>query len=306
VLLGVLWLVNHNEKQIDRTASLEQLNYIEPGGDKAFLTLENGVKIALNDMGSGTIVNQSGIKITKTQDGQLIYEIVDADEGSEEISFNTIETPKGGQYQLILPDKSHVWLNAASSLRYPTRFNGKERRVELKGEAYFEIARNEDKPFKVETHNQVVEVLGTHFNINSYEDEPETRTTLVEGLVKVSKRFSNESTLLAPGEQTILSPGGLNKVQNANLDEATAWKNMLFQFENVEIDVLMRQISRWYDVAIEYEGAVPQVRLTGKIHRNTTDASKIFSILSYFNIKYRLERLSDASQRKKIVIINNL
>src|SRR5690606_32760385 len=108
-----------------------------------------------------------------------------------------------------------------------------------KGEAYFEIARNEDKPFKVETHNQVVEVLGTHFNINSYEDEPETRTTLVEGLVKVSNRFSNESTLLAPGEQTILSPGGLNKVQNANLDEATAWKNMLFQFENVEIDVLM-------------------------------------------------------------------
>lgn len=289
----------------DRPVDLKAQNShqdIKPGGDKAILTLANGAKISLGDVANGEIAKQAGIQITKTKDGQLIYKVLDASPVSdaEQLAFNTIETPRGGQYQIILPDQSHVWLNAASSLRYPTVFNNKERKVELKGEAYFEVTHNKDLPFKVVTSGQVVQVLGTHFNINSYSDEPSTKTTLVNGSVKVYGLSSNQSELLAPGEQSTLTKNGrLNKVAGVNIEEAIAWKNQLFYFDNSDVEAVMRQLSRWYDVKVEYEGKIPQVRLSGEMYRRT-NATKVLEILSYFNIKYRIENAGNKDQ--KIII----
>ena len=291
----------------DRPVNLKAQNSnspqdIRPGGDKAILTLSNGAKISLGEVANGEIAKQAGIQITKTGDGQLIYKVLEASSGSSsnQLTFNTIETPRGGQYQIILPDQSHVWLNAESSLRYPTTFSGNERKVELKGEAYFEVAHNKDLPFKVETSGQVVQVLGTHFNINSYSDEPSTKTTLINGSVKVYGLSSNESEFLAPGEQSSLTKyGRLDKVAGVNIQEAIAWKNKLFYFDNSNIEAVMRQLARWYDVKVEYEGKVPQVRLSGEMYRRT-NATKVLEILSYFNVKYRIENAGNKDQ--KIII----
>lgn len=275
---------------------------IKPGGDKAILTLSNGAKISLGDVANGEIAKQAGIQITKTKDGQLIYKVLGTSpvSGADLLTFNTVETPRGGQYQIILPDQSHVWLNAESSLRYPTVFNNQERKVELKGEAYFEVTHNKDLPFNVETNGQVVQVLGTHFNINSYSDEPSTKTTLISGLVKVYGLSSNESELLAPGEQSTLEKNGrLNKVAGVNIQEVIAWKNKLFYFDNSNIEAVMRQLSRWYDVKVEYEGKIPQLRLSGEMYRSTY-ATKVLDILSYFDIKYRIENAGKKDQ--KIII----
>ena len=288
-------------------AKQEAVQDIAPGGNKAILTLSDGQKIILADAEYGELANQSGIKITKAADGQLIYESIHP-EGSKKaphsakVAYNRIETPRGGQYEIILPDKSRVWLNSLSSLRYPTYFNGKERRVELTGEAYFEVAHNKSLPFKVETNNQIVEVLGTQFNINSYTEEPSTKTTLIEGSVKVFQSSSNQYETLAPGQQSILTKGDkLSKINKAQIAEAIAWKNKLFHFENSNIEVVMRQLSRWYDVEVEYEGKIPEVKLSGEIYRNT-NATKVLDILSFFNIKYRIEELPGGKTGKKIII----
>ena len=300
-----LWFLRHERQDELITKKKENTpDYIKPGEDKAVLTLANGTKISLGEVADGEIAKQAGIQISKTNDGQLIYKILDASPGSgvEQLTFNTIETPRGGQYQIILPDQSHVWLNAASSLRYPTAFINKERRVELKGEAYFEVAHDENLPFKVETNDQVVQVLGTHFNINSYADEPATKTTLLNGSVKVFGLSSKQAELLAPGEQSSLTKSGqLNKIAGVNVDEVIAWKNKLFYFDNSNVEVVMRQLSRWYDVEVEYEGKIPQVRLSGEIYRST-EAKKVLDILSYFNIRYKIESVGNSDGKKKIII----
>ncbi len=295
-----LWFFT-GERPVDLKAE-NTLQDITPGGDKAILTLSNGAKISLEDVANGEIAKQAGIQITKTKNGQLIYKVVDASpvSGTEQLVFNTIETPRGGQYQIILPDESRVWLNAESSLRYPTVFNNTERIVELKGEAYFEVTHNKHLPFKVETNGQRVQVLGTHFNINSYSDEPSTKTTLVNGSVKVYGLSANESELLAPGEQSILTKSGrLHKAAGVNIEEAIAWKNQLFYFDNSDIEAVVRQLSRWYDVKFEYEGKIPQVRLSGEMYRST-NATKVLEMLSYFNIKYRIKNAGTNDQ--KIII----
>jgi len=275
---------------------------IKPGGDRAILTLGNGIKIALDEAANGDIAKQAGIQITKTKDGQIIYKVLETSpvSGTNQPIFNTIETPRGGQYQLILPDESRVWLNAESSLRYPTVFNNRERSVELKGEAYFEVTHIKHLPFKVETNGQIVQVLGTHFNINSYSDEPSTKTTLINGSVKVFGLSANESELLAPGEQSTLTKNGrLNKVVGVNVQEATAWKNQLFYFDNSNIETVVRQLSRWYNVKFEYEGKIPQVKLSGEMYRST-NAAKVLEMLSYFNIQYRIANAGTKDQ--KIII----
>jgi ferric-dicitrate binding protein FerR (iron transport regulator) len=229
---------------------------IHPGGNKAILTLASGKKISLTDAGNGQIANQNGIKVTKAANGQLVYTITGrenlpgASSSNDLDAFNTIETPKGGQYQVVLPDGSKVWLNAYTSLKFPVSFNNqKERRVELSGEAYFEVAHNKDLPFRVVTARQTVEVLGTHFDVNAYSDDAVTKTTLLQGLVRITA--ASRSAILNPGQQAKLT--GTLDVSEVNTAEAIAWKNGYFNFDDEKLENIMRSVSRWYNVDVVFE-----------------------------------------------------
>ncbi len=279
----------NNQQQIAQN----QIHDIAPGGNKAILTLADGKKISLTDAKNGTLANQDVVNINKTQDGQLVYNISNHQNGNAQtITYNTIETPRGGQYHLTLADGTQVWLNAASSLRYPTTFTGKERKVELTGEAYFEVVHNAKSPFKVISNGQEVEDIGTHFNINAYTDEPATKTTLLEGAVRVSE--NNHSKILNPGQQATVSNHTLT-INTVDTEEAIAWKNGLFEFHNANIQAVMRQLSRWYDVDVSYAGGIPNREFSGKIHRNIT-ALKVSDILSYSDIHFKIEG-------KKIIVL---
>lgn len=248
---------------------------VAPGGNRALLTLADGTQLSLTDATDGELAQEAGVVITKTEDGQLAYTVIHSDRKNNEIpQFNSIETPRGGQYQINLPDGSRVWLNAASSLRYPTTFTGKERRVELRGEAYFEVAENMHMPFRVASNNQVVEVLGTHFNINAYPDEGAIKTTLLEGSVNV--QIGSHSAVLKPGQQALVEKS--IQVRDVDLEEAVAWKNGRTQFSNASIQNIMRMLSRWYDVEVDYKGEMIQTGFGGSVSRSK-NISEILKLL---------------------------
>ena len=275
-----LSLYFYNSKSPDK---LEQANVeladIDPAGNKAYLTLGNGKRIALTCASNGTIAEQANVKITKTADGQLVYVIAENNSGaSSKLEYNTIETPNGGRYEIALPDGTHVWMNAASSLKYPASFASlKERRVELQGEAYFQVAKDKQHPFIVKTAQQEVKVLGTHFNINSYADEPEVRTTLLEGSVNVSNLKSKNSKILKPGQQATVNGNDL-KVSGADVDQALSWKNGDFVFVGEDLKAVMRQVARWYDVEIEYQGNINSSGVVSTISR-TKKLSQVLKAL---------------------------
>jgi len=224
---------------------------VAPGKNKAILTLADGRKISLSDAMKGDVVKEAGFSITKTDDGQLVYNIAES-ENVNDNRLNTISTPSGGEWQIKLPDGSTVWLNAASSIEYALNIGtAKQRVVKLDGEAYFEVAKDAVHPFIVETDKQAVEVLGTHFNINSYKDEKVTRTTLLEGSVRVSHKNTNESEVLKPGEQSLVTISGMD-VKEVDVDEAIAWKKGYFMFNNEKQESILRKVARWYNVEIEY------------------------------------------------------
>lgn len=249
---------------------------LKPGGQRAVLKLADGSEITLDSASNGELAQQGKVKVIKLQDGRLSYDHQEMP--ATETVYNTIYTPKGGQYQLLLADGSKIWLNAASSLRYPVAFSGKERRVELKGEGYFEITHNADMPFHVAVNNTDVTVLGTHFNINAYTDEATMRTTLLEGKVKISGSPTDATVTLQPGQQAIGSANGNVKViNNVDVDEVMAWKNGLFYFQSADLAAILRQAARWYDVDIEFNTPVTQ-RFSGQISRNV-NASQLLSIL---------------------------
>ena len=252
-----------------------QVNDIKPGSNDAILTLSDGQKISLNDTQNGEISEQYGIKVVKAADGQLIYSLSDPEDLSHANSFNTIETPMGGQYQVNLPDGSKVWLNSASSLRYPIKFIGPNRNVEITGEAYFEVAKNTGMPFRVKVGEQVIEVLGTHFNVMAYPDEQSINTTLVEGSVKVSS--GRNSTVILPGQQSRVSQSEI-KVLDVDVNDFTAWKNGFFVFKNENIESMMRKISRWYNVEIIYKGDITHKSFGGIISRSR-NISEVLKIL---------------------------
>lgn len=256
------YFYNQNRNEKLAMAKLDEL----PSGNVAVLTLADGKRISLPDAKNGKLAEQTGVQIFKTAEGQLSYSGVDAGHSQKSIGFNTISTPKGGQYQVQLPDGTKVWLNAASSLSYPASFAAVDiREVKLKGEAYFEVAKVSGKPFQVKTDRQMVEVLGTHFNINSYEDEPLTRTTLLEGLVRVAALGKSE--MLKPGQQAVLQKGGI-AVLNVDAAATVAWKNGYFQFNDEELESLMRKVVRWYDVKVVYEDPeLKKVRFAGLTNR---------------------------------------
>lgn len=223
---------------------------IQPGSNKAILTLANGTKVRLADISNGKILQQGGSRVIKTTDGKLIYDAGSDVPANDALQYNTMETPKGGQYQLLLPDGTRVWLNAATSLKYPVSFAlSKERVVELNGEAYFEVAHDKAHPFRVVSNKQSVEVLGTHFNVNAYPDEPNTKTTLLEGSVKVTS--GNDKAILKPNQESDLTTNF--KISDVDAREAISWKNGDFRFDEEPLEIVMRQIARWYDVKVVFE-----------------------------------------------------
>ena len=266
---------------------------LPPGSNKAILTLADGSKVVLDDSKQGKIANQQNIIITKDKSGELVYQAAESAKPKElpqfeKVVMNMLATPRGGQYQIVLPDGTRVWLNSASSLKYPAAFVCNERRVELNGEAYFEVSKDPSKPFYVKTATQTVMVLGTHFNINSYTDEAATKTTLLEGSVKVTGNATGASAKLKPGEQAVNTINAIEVKENADIDEAVAWKNGKFLFRNTDLHTIMRQLSRWYDVDVEYQGNVVQKHYRGRISRNVP-VSEIFQILKTSGINFTID-----------------
>jgi ferric-dicitrate binding protein FerR (iron transport regulator) len=283
---GLYFYSNRVISEPEQFAEIDVRNDILPGYNKAILTLADGSKISLDDAANGLLASQGNIAITKTDNGQIVYEKNNVDKSkfmSNRSAINTIQTPKGGKYQIRLPDGSKVWLNSASTLSYPTTFAGNERKVQLKGEAYFEISPNKNVPFRVESENQIVEVLGTHFNINSYDDEDYVKTTLLEGSVKVilssNPNEVSKTRLLKPGEQSLTksSQSGI-RIENVDTEKAVAWKNGYFKFRNTPIKEIMREIERWYDVELVYEGKIPSDEFTGFIS-NDVKISAVLKIM---------------------------
>lgn len=280
------------------------VNDVSPGRTGAVLTLANGQQLLLDSLGNGVIATQGKTNI-QIQNGQLVY---DVGKPGGELLYNTMSTPKGRQFQLLLPDGSKVWLNAASSITYPATFTGKERVVKVSGEVYFEVATlqltaGQKMPFIVQTATQEVEVLGTHFNINSYNDEPGVRTTLLEGKVKVTSSVANQSKILNPGEQAVLTNDSKLKIHdNVDLDEVMAWKNGRFEFNGNTIQSVMRQLSRWYDVDIVYEGDLPEANFVGAIARQE-NLSKVLKMLELTNVmRFQIrEKTSDGKSAQLIV-----
>ncbi|MCD0488640.1 DUF4974 domain-containing protein [Pedobacter sp. MC2016-14] len=273
LIIGLAIILNRPKE--DRYQQLDAKSDIPAGNNRAILTLANGKKIDLSGAGKGEIAKESGISIVKLADGQVVYTVVQQNlKIQDERSYNTISTPRGGQYQVNLPDGSKIWLNAASSLKFPASFaNLKERKVILSGEAYFDVFHDAKQPFRVETAGQVVEDIGTQFNINSYNDEPVVKTTLVEGSARVMpssrQHEATRDLILMPGQQAIFDRREAIKMQNADLQEAIAWKKGDFVFRNADFRNVMRKIARWYDVEIIYDASAPlDIPLGGLVSRS--------------------------------------
>ena len=259
-------------------------NDVPPGGNKAILMLSDGKQIILDSLKDGLILRTSNFEVNKTEDGQLEYQSFERNPLTAKNSeFNMVYTPRGGEYKVILPDGSKVWLNAASSIRFPTVFRGKTREVDLKGEAYFEVAKNPYMPFKVKSRDAEIEVLGTHFNVRAYSDEKAMKTTLVEGSVKVKSRNSNK--ILKPGEQAVLK-GEAMRVSTVVVEEQIAWKNGLFQFKDASLEDVLKQAALWYDLKVSYVGKIPPKQFTGKTSRKV-NASEFLNMLKYIGVEFK-------------------
>jgi transmembrane sensor len=274
ILIGVgtfVWFTTDNNTGIKQSVK-QAINTpnIPPGSNKALLTLSDGKVIELNKT-SSQIITDHTLSI-ENNSGQLIYK-----KGELAVS-NTMTTPKGGQYQLTLSDGSKVWLNAASSITFPTSFTANTREVSITGEAYFEIARDAKRPFQVKIAGNVVDVLGTSFNINAYTDEPVTKISLVSGAIKISNQ------VLKPGEALVN-----NTITKSDIARDIAWKNNIFSFHAADLSTVLRQLSRWYNIEVKYEGKGSEEKITGKIPRSLP-LSAVLDILKDFHVNYRMEK----------------
>lgn len=257
--VGSVWLLRPSRGGISSVRA-DTLRPVGPGGDKAVLTLASGQRIILDSVPNGKIATQGAATVVRAG-GLIGYE----DTGGEDVLYNTVTTPKGGQYVVALADGSKVWLNSASSLRFPTSFKGGDRRVELTGEGYFEIAKDAARPFFVEAGPMNVQVLGTRFDVMAYPDEATINTTLVEGAVAV--REGQQVHQPSPGEQVALGAGHRMAVGRADIEKTLAWKNGLFEFDRMDLAAIMRQIARWYDVEVVYQSPPDATPLGGSISK---------------------------------------
>ncbi len=258
---------------------------IQPGKQGAVLMLANGQQVLLDSMPNGVISQQQGTQVV-LQNGKVVYHPVD--NAHTTADWNTISTPRARQYTLVLPDGSRVWLDAASSIRFPVNFSGRERKVIITGEVYFDIAANAQQPFKVAVGEHTeINVLGTSFNVNAYPDEGAIRTTLLSGAVAV--RYGQQQKVLVPGQQGSISTTDSSIViSKPDLDKVLAWKNGLFNFEDADFKEVMRQLSRWYDIEVVYQGAIPDKRFEGKLSRDIS-LNGVLKILEEEKIQYKLE-----------------
>ncbi|MBS7231510.1 FecR domain-containing protein [Flavobacterium psychroterrae] len=292
LLLGTgLFYFAKPKEQIIQVA--EKPQEITPGGNRGILTLSNGKQIVLSDISAKDTIAKEGEKdevtIKMGANGVITYIINPNTAASKENtnSFNTLSTPTGGQYNIVLADGTKVYLNAVSSIKYPTQFNGDQRVVELDGEAYFEVAKNKNKPFVVKSGDQDIEVLGTHFNVHAYDNEAVVKTTLLEGSVVVT--YKNQKSILKPGQQSNVSEK-LNKItiKQVDTEAAIAWKNGRFKFDNADLKTVMRQLERWYGIKVEYRGDVSDVRFNGGTFMNK-NLSEVLKVLELSNIKFKVE-----------------
>lgn len=282
--LSAVWITRNHKPAPAETVAFT--GDILPGSQKAKLVLANGNSLVLNNDGDTAIMQGVSVKVQQQQ-GLLAYE--GFENTSDDIQYHQLITPKGGEYHLQLEDGTHVWLNAASSIRFPTRFAGKERRVQLTGEAYFEVAKDKEHPFIVDINQHAsIEVLGTHFNVNAYTDEENMSTTLLEGAVAVTT--GNDRRKIIPGQQAIVEPDGNHPITVAPADtlRAVAWKNGVFDFNDAKLSEVMRQVSRWYDIEVVYEKGIPDIRVWGRMKRNQ-NLQQLIRILNGMDVKARLE-----------------
>jgi transmembrane sensor len=271
-----------NRPEQAKTSGYSYVNDVAPGGNKATLILSNNEKINLSEAQNGELATQAGTRITKRSSGELVYTA----KAGNLPEYNTIRTPKGGNYKVCLPDGTKVWLNAASSLKYPTAFTSlRERRVELSGEAYFEVTSNKSLPFRVATANQLVEVVGTHFNINSYSDEEAVKTTLLQGSVRI-----NQNVILKPGQQAV-NFGSSIFVNRVDTEAAVDWKDGLFSFnKGDDFKSAMRKIERWYDVEVVYNlPTIPEMEPGGWISRTSPISAVLKGIASTGKVHFKIE-----------------
>ncbi|RAJ82112.1 FecR protein [Chitinophaga dinghuensis] len=270
-------------KQGQQQRILPKSAMIAPGSNKSILRLSNGKTIVLSDADNGVVSKQGNMSIVKLDSGLLAF---NGTGNTNETTVNTLSTPKGGQYCVILPDGTKVWMNAASELSFPSAFNGRERSVTLTGEAYFEVTGTADRPFIVNTRNQQVQVLGTSFNINAYDNEPMISTTLITGKVKVSA--GNKSAVLLPGEQLQHNSSSWQILRNPDTDAVMAWKNGYFSFSNADINTVMKQLERWYDIKVVIATKNKSHQFVGEIPRNLT-LDKAMEILKQSGITYTIQ-----------------
>jgi transmembrane sensor len=260
---------------------------IQPGGNKAVLILADGREINLEETAKGKLAEVAGVTITKKASGEIIYDATSAQDPTiAQSSYHTIATPRGGIYQVLLADGSKVWLNAASSIKFPSSFSATERTVELKGEAYFEIAKNPTRPFTVKVEGQSIQVLGTKFNVNSYTDEGKLTTTLLEGSVRLSNQVGN--AVLKPGEQAQSTTNQKIKLTEVETAEFLAWKDGMFNFHRADLHAVLRQFERWYNIDVKFEKDVPDISFTGKIYRNL-NLDDALNNLTFLGVKFKIE-----------------
>jgi transmembrane sensor len=268
LLISILAIyANHQFVYIkQQVAVVPMKNDALPGGNKAVLTLANGQKLILSNSANGALTKQGSTRVRKVADGLLVYQPTKEHVTVEPVTYNTISTPRGGQYQVMLPDGSNVWLNSVSTITFPTAFTGNARNVTITGEVYFEVAKNKARPFLVHAPGQTVQVLGTHFNINAYADENAVKTTLLEGGIKISTPYGEK--IITPGQQALVNRSYITILDDGDTEAAVAWKNGNFIFDNTSLPALMRQLSRWYDVDVIYGGRVADHEFVGQIKRS--------------------------------------
>lgn len=302
ITTGYIWLSSRHHDIPAAEATSQLANDIAPGSNRATLTLSNGSVVFLDSVPNGSLVRQGNTRLIKLNNGVLAYkkqrglthrQPAVRTARYEDAPYNTITTPRGGQYTVILPDGSEVWLNAASSLRFPAAFTGKTRKVELAGEAYFEVAKDKDKPFYVDVstsdpnRNITIKVLGTNFDIKAYHDEPVIKTTLLKGSVKVV--HGKQTEVLHPSEQAQILQGSDDiRVSRTNVEDIVAWKNGFFHFNGDDIGAIMRKLERWYDVTVIYEGPPPSGHYTGIINRQT-NLSQVLKMLALSGVHFKLQ-----------------
>jgi ferric-dicitrate binding protein FerR (iron transport regulator) len=312
-LVAGAWLFNrsHSDKAAVAKSISPKKTEVAPGHDGAVLTLADGRTMVLDSLGTGVLATQGTTHLV-LDNGKLSYTATTGS-GQGELIYNQIATSRGRQFRITLPDGSNVWLNAASSLRYPVQFGGRERRVEISGEAYFEVTHNPKQPFIVQVAapfgSTEVKVLGTHFNVMAYKSEETVNTTLLEGSISLRTNFlrpsaassgdqktgDQKATILRPGQQARIpnavaggSPEGITVIDDADVDQAVAWKNGFFSFQHSDIKSLMRQVERWYDIDVVYKGDIPQRTFSGKVSRNS-NLSELLQILDLNSIHFNID-----------------